>query len=129
MPVITKLKTTGIDWDHVISSLNGETWEPDFLEPDQYEVRYYFLGTVFTIMPSGKFYTPWANSNVTPCPYCHGSGCRQCGDMGSLEAYHDSLFMEALESECAAHGVLWGSGEGDPCDIFISECREISMED
>lgn len=33
-----------------------------------------FLGTVFSIFPSGKYYTPYANSNVESCPKCKGKG-------------------------------------------------------
>lgn len=33
-----------------------------------------FLGTVMSLTPSGKYYTPFANSNVDPCPGCNGKG-------------------------------------------------------
>ena len=33
-----------------------------------------FLGSVFTLFPSGKYYMPWACSNVDPCPICQGTG-------------------------------------------------------
>lgn len=33
-----------------------------------------FLGTVFGLTPSGKYYLPFACSNVEPCPRCNGSG-------------------------------------------------------
>jgi len=42
-----------------------------------------FLGTVFTLTPSGKFYMPWACSNVEPCPTCGG-----CGEVDSPLAGH-----------------------------------------
>lgn len=32
-----------------------------------------YLGSVMTLAPSGKFYMPWACSNVEPCPLCNGS--------------------------------------------------------
>ena len=31
-----------------------------------------FIGTVFGLYPSGKYYTPYANSNVDDCPRCKG---------------------------------------------------------
>ena len=31
-----------------------------------------FIGTVFNLMPSGKYYMPWARSNVDLCPKCNG---------------------------------------------------------
>jgi len=46
------------------------------LQPDPenpgYTVSRVFLGSL--INPSGKFYTPWANSNVQACPRCQGRG-------------------------------------------------------
>lgn len=30
----------------------------------------YYLGSVIKLYPSGKYYTPWANSNVEPCQHC-----------------------------------------------------------
>jgi hypothetical protein len=63
--------TTGVDWDAVRASLDGEPWEE--VEPGRWERRV-FLGTVFRLYPSGKYYTPWANSNVDPCPHCGGRG-------------------------------------------------------
>ena len=39
----------------------------------EYEGRE-FLGTVFALYPSGKYYMPWACSNVELCPKCNGAG-------------------------------------------------------
>jgi hypothetical protein len=36
--------------------------------------RLLFLGSVFSIMPSGKYYMPFACSNVDTCKVCDGSG-------------------------------------------------------
>ena len=62
-----------------------------------------FLGTVFTIMPSGKYYMPWACSNVT-----------------ESEATQDEAYMLALERAAEKHGGWVMSGEGDPCDLFFA---------
>lgn len=43
-------------------------WDSDTKE------KWVYLGTVFGLMPSGKFYTPWANSNVEECGTCDGCG-------------------------------------------------------
>jgi len=61
-----------------------------------------FLGTVFAIMPSGKYYMLWACSNVS-----------------EEEASADEEFMEALEKVAEEHGMWVESGEGDPCDMFL----------
>lgn len=46
-----------------------------------------FLGTVFALTPSGKYYQPFACSNVNECPQCNGTGqtrklypCHYCAD-------------------------------------------------
>lgn len=43
-------------------------------EPDREGTVRVFVGTVFSLTPSGKFYMPWASSNVAGCPGCHGTG-------------------------------------------------------
>jgi hypothetical protein len=63
--------TTGIDWAGVKADLESQEWET--VERDRQE-RSVFLGTVFRLYPSRKYYTPWANSNLEPCPACKGSG-------------------------------------------------------
>ena len=50
----------------------------------------------------------------------HWQGCETCGSLGSMEAYHDQLWREALEAEAEKHGGWIESGEGDPCDLFFS---------
>lgn len=37
-------------------------------------VREVYFGNVLDIYPSGKYYLPFACSNVVPCPKCHGEG-------------------------------------------------------
>lgn len=84
-----------------------------------------FLGTVMALYPSGKYYTPWASSNVEPCPRCKGEGtltqdaCDFCHGLGSREALEDQAFSEALEAVAEKNGCWIESGEGDPCDVFI----------
>lgn len=63
---------------------------------------YCYLGSVFCIMPSGKYYTPFACSNVT-----------------EREAERDERYMEALEKVANKYGGWIESGEGDPCDLFF----------
>ena len=91
-----------------------------------------FLGTVFSLTPSGKFYTPWANGNVEDCPRCHGSGhtangkdCTWCSGLGSREAYLDDLWTQEVDRVSYRFGVFVFSGEGDPCDLFIGMVRDV----
>ena len=86
------------DWNDIVESAKSEPQE-DY-EGNTY--GYQFLGTVFALSPSGKYYTPWANSNVT-----------------EREAYRDEQFYFALDDVASDKGGWIESGEGDPCDIFF----------
>jgi hypothetical protein len=61
------------DLELIRKELDVEDWQEDDYNPDM-QTRRVFLGTVFSLLPSGKYYTPWANSNVDECSCCHGSG-------------------------------------------------------
>jgi len=56
----------------IVESMESSDWEDTF-DGDRQERRV-FLGTVFSLTPSGKYYLPFACSNVEPCPRCKGSG-------------------------------------------------------
>ena len=98
---------TDIDWNEVKQDLKKAPFQPDD------EGRFYrttFLGTVFSIMPSGKYWTYWA-----------------CGNVTDEEMEKDAEYWEALETEAEKHGLFVLSGEGDPCDILIGECQKCPM--
>lgn len=91
------------------AELDEQDWEPDFQDdPEHNEVRRVFLGTVFVLTPSGKYYTPWACSNVT-----------------EAEAEKDERWYEQAREELESIGLSLESGEGDPCDLFAAEYREV----
>ncbi len=69
----TKLET-GFVLDEIRKTLDAESWEEERNDGGDGQTRSVFLGTVFSLTPSGKFYTPFACSNVTPCPLCKGAG-------------------------------------------------------
>jgi hypothetical protein len=157
--------------------INGESWEKT---DDWTEERQVYLGTVFSLYPSGKFYMPWACSNVAgDCTVCNGTGylknhkrnrvvkralkrwdemckkarqrgtlyaitksklrakadhiarssCPHCGATGSRSAHLDEIWREQAEEELSSIGLCLISGEGDPCDLFAYESREIASED
>lgn len=168
---------TGIDWSAAREALD----EQDYEENDGQFERSVFLGTVFALFPSGKYYMPWACSNLASCAACKGTGhmrgkphkrrvwakwvnsrrrlcdwadkhgvrgqaflrtkrgkrnaylktrnygyrpsCEHCGGCGSREAFLDECYRDALEMEAEDHGLFISSGDGDPCDIFVGECR------
>jgi hypothetical protein len=64
---------TGINWDRVRVELDAQDWEEDHDNPGS-QVRTLYLGSVLSIYPSGKYYLPFACSNLDPCPACNGSG-------------------------------------------------------
>lgn len=86
-----------------------------------------FLGTVMTLMPSGKYYTSWASNNVAPCPRCKGTGlrgplfeeyCTLCEGLGSVEVSWDVRFRNALDKAAEKYGGWIANGD-DPCDLFF----------
>jgi hypothetical protein len=65
-----------------------------------------FLGSILTLSPSGKYYSAWANGNVT-----------------KAEAERDEAWFRAFDKVGEKFGFAVESGEGDPCDLFITvEC-------
>ena len=94
-----------LNYEALKAELEKAEWQ-ESEEPDQ-EVRRVFLGTVFALMPSGKFYTPWACSNVT-----------------EEEAEEDEEWRKAVEAELDKFDAYLISGEGDPCDLFAEQYRD-----
>lgn len=43
-------------------------------DEDGNKLQTIYLGSILNLTPSGKFYTPWANSNLDYCPRCNGTG-------------------------------------------------------
>ena len=91
-----------------------------------------FLGTVFSLSPSGKYYLPFACSNVDLCPRCHGTGhttngkeCTWCCGLGSREAWLDQLWQEEIDRIAGRFGLFVFSGEGDPCDLFVGMSQDV----
>jgi hypothetical protein len=118
--------TTGIDWDVVKEEMAQVPWETCWDGEDK--ERRVFLGTVMSLYPSGKYYTPFANSNVEVCDACAEAGDVPCdkdspcsGVDGHCEACQDARYGEALEQEADEHGYHIMNGEGDPCDVFVVE--------
>ena len=100
------------------------------------KVQSVFLGTVLDLMPSGKFYLPFACSNVAPCPRCKGTGkhskypqsCDFCQGTGTREGIEDEHMNEALERVAESYGCFIESSEGDPCDLFLVQALNHEAE-
>jgi DnaJ-class molecular chaperone len=169
------------NWQGIVYEAKyNQEWDSD--NEDGYKIGMSYLGSL--INPSGKYYLPFACSNLDlchsckgtgnnphkteECPICNGIGkrfisvikmqgytaildninmgniqtfmgedgeyfichncngngfirtiCKQCGGLGSNEAYKDQEFYTALDDIASKHGGYITSGEGDPCDIFF----------
>jgi len=99
------------DWER---PWHGDAWRRQ---------RSYYLGSILTLSPSGKVYTPWACSNLTPCPRCRGRGCDHCGELGSREAHEDQAWREGIDDACSRYGLSWASG-GNVCDLYLQEWED-----
>ena len=97
--------STHFDLKVIRECLDKEVWEENDID-DCVENRGIFIGTVFDLLPSGKYYTPWANSNVN-----------------LEEASKDETWFSEVEEELDTIGCCLESGEGDPCDLFVAEYR------
>lgn len=65
------MKTPILDSDSCRKDLAFAEWQA----PDEFVLeRSIFLGTIFSLYPSGKYYTPFACSNLEPCEACSGEG-------------------------------------------------------
>lgn len=104
-------KKSDLNWDSIRAELDSMDWE-DREDGFGEQERRVYIGSVFGIMPSGKYYMPWACSNVT-----------------EEEANADEEYRELIEEEASARGLWLDSGEGDPCDIFVGETRDKPEED
>lgn len=61
-----------------------------------------YLGSCLTMTPSGKYYLPFACSNVD-----------------IREALHDAVWYDALDMVAEKHGMYVTAGEGDSTDIWL----------
>ena len=108
IPWYKKHIETSIDWGVVEKQCKSDPQKDE--EGDL--VGYSLLGTVFQIMPSGKYWTFWACSNTT-----------------QRERIKDTAFSEALNAVTEEHGYWIELGEGDPCDLFIVKSYESENEE
>lgn len=101
--------TLGFDVKETAAMLEKEEWQPDWDNPDQ-EMRSVYLGRM--IWPSGKYYTPYANSNVDPCPDCKGEGTLK-NPNADRKLYHywrmadTSLRIACMETYGPAYEQKW----------------------
>jgi hypothetical protein len=80
-----------------------ESW--DSFDDDESKIECAYVGSVFSIFPSGKFYMPWTTNQTIK------------------DVWKDEAFSEALSNILESHNMWFQGGEGDPTDIFI--CRSV----
>lgn len=90
------------NWESLISELN----ESEPFESDSGMHQEIYIGSVFSIFPSGKYYTFWTSNQTTK------------------DELKDSIFSEMLENKLKSLGLYLTSGEGSPCDLFIGRTIE-----
>jgi hypothetical protein len=95
---------TGLNWDSILSDLRSEPWA---WRDGQWE-RTTFIGTVFGLYPSGKYYTPWACSNVNPCDTCGGKG-KLVRPIKRRIAKKWTNYLDRFQRLCQVRGVGWNS--------------------
>lgn len=87
-------------------AVSSSTWEPynngDYYPTTDEKFEATYLGTVFALLPSGKYYTPFACSNIT-----------------EKEAMQDEIWYQEAQKEADKHNCWLENGEGDPCDLFL----------
>jgi hypothetical protein len=173
--------TQQFDWDLIKSRIESSEWEE--AECGDHLIRSEYIGTVMGQYPSGKYYQPFACSNVYGCiepcreglvanpaadedrhrvlssqvdklvercleqygTYMKWPGayaaqvkelrdlrdavspellCPVCEGCCSREAKEDELWREAMEEIADSHGLYFQHGEGDPCDLLLTQCKE-----
>ena len=95
-------------WNNILNELNNPD-EDMIVDDDFNDIKYasLYIGSVLSIMPSGKFYMPFACSNIN----------------NVREALLDECYREAFELKCGSLELWLENGEGDPTDMFI--CKTI----
>jgi len=124
-----------INWNNILKELCGTPWEE--VEPGRRE-RQIYLGSWLNMSPSGKYYMPYACSNVEVCRACAEASDAPCDETspctgstgdpltgeGHCEVCRDAAWQKQLEDEASEFGLYVTSGEGDPCDIMIGQYKE-----
>jgi hypothetical protein len=91
--------STGVNWAEVEKAISQEE---ELTDECGNRIKALYLGSVFTLTPSGKYYTPWATGDATP-----------------EEADADGAWWEAVEEQAHQHGLEVALSEADPTDILV----------
>lgn len=97
-------KGAEFDWDGITKLVEEAEIQVDM---DGNLVKRHYLGSIISLNPSGKYYTPFAYSNVT-----------------LEEAEADKEWWDSIEKEAEERGFFLEFGEGDALDVFIGKIIE-----
>lgn len=91
-----------------VEGIGENDWhdQPGEFGGDSYQS--FFIGTVFSIFPSGKYYMPWTTNQTEE------------------DVELDAEFKELVEEWLGERNMWLESGEGNPCDLFV--CRHAPDE-
>jgi hypothetical protein len=95
MPIYSEC---GIDWEGVLFDLDHAELSEDF---EGNLIQEICIANILDIVPSGKYWTIWANSNVT-----------------DEEMQQDAEYMDKLMAEAESHGLYIHEGECDGLDVI-----------
>ena len=82
--------------DEIKKELDKAEPYEDIENPGQF-IQTIYLGSILSLTPSGKIYTPWANSNVDLCTRCKGEGKikNKHGSIKKVDAIDRKIFQVA----------------------------------
>jgi len=100
------------DLDKIRQELDNLPWEKSYEYGDDTVSRWLYIGRVWSWLPSGKYYTAWACSNVS-----------------EEEVRKDQEWLEQAENELKKiekeyTNVFMAEGIGDPTDLYIVETMD-----
>lgn len=95
------------DWTHIKGDAISNPQEAEW--PSDPPTGFTWIGSVYAIMPSGKFYTFWTSNQTDE-------------DMA-----RDQIFMECLESIAESHG-MWLTEGGEDDHLYLG-CEMPTLEE
>lgn len=108
--------------------------EAEYDEENDVWIKTIYFGTVMSLTPSGKYYTPFACSNVEICESCKEAKTVPCTEdnpctYGEAEDWHceacrDAKWFEQVENELTSIDSYLHTGEGCATDLYISTIVE-----
>lgn len=88
-------------WDWSACKREAESNLEDDCDNTGTRIGRVYLGSVLSLAPSGKYYTPW------------------CTNQSRLDCLQDEAYFSELDSAAEAAGGWIENGEGDACDLYF----------